>query len=531
MKNVLSVGLFWSNALFLCCFQPKFKAVLTSIDKSISANKRFFQSTIFFYFSCMLYSKLFFVILVLFTWLAYGQERTVEINTPVKDREQFHYSTNGEARIKYLAFNEFIIRQEDNTITFLDENLNKVDAITIPENSSRTDYKIDQDGDYLYVLQKSYFAEPKSPNHKFIFYKVDLYDFSLFKSFEITGESTFTAVSLTLFKGNVLLALLNGETLLELQVVSAKSNTLTSVNYEQYAIEECEGGNWSGPTILKEELILSVLKTDENENQIRHILYLDQNLAPVKETIFRFDLRTNSYIYTDESGTEIKSISNKTMRIRDLEPVPYSVEVNGQKIWIKTTYKQKGYSTKIEATWISRDSAGIYLNLSEHLKREMKASGASKSTGMNIPKIYADPINNSIIVQYWLVSNVEINNMGKLVESFVYFNLDSDFNLRNMYKVKMSRYPLADATSRLMTDRANQILSATTNISFEIDKTPKQWEGDSQSNKNNAFDYLFSGSRVDGLCTVINATNTQYLFVDTKNGGTVGYIFKTVNKY
>lgn len=471
----------------------------------------------------LLFSSLF-TFLFVFSPNTYAQNETSELIKTGQIRSQFHYTDNGKARIKYLEFDEFIIRLEENVISFFDESLKQVDQISLPEDSENITYSIDQDDNYLYIIQKRKFGEYRDATYKYAFYKVNLYDFSNYETSELESQEPFSLVTLLLFKGNAIIALTGKTGLSELQISKPNNKYLEKVDFKKYENEACEGGRWGGPMIMDGSLRCYVYKQDGELKSTSQILFFDKNLKVIKEHLAETNLETREVIITDENGDEV--ITDISMKSAFANPLPYPINVNGEKIWVKTTYKVKGFIPKIEATWVSRDSANNYINLTEHLKNEMKSTGVKKSTGMNAPVIYADPINNSIIIQYWLVADVQLNGIGGVVQSFVYFNLDSQFNLRATYKIKMDRYPLGDPISQQMTAQYDQISGTNQNITFVINKNPKKWKGVTIGTTQNAFDYLFSQERTKGLCTIINANNSQYLFIDREDGSTTGYIFK-----
>ncbi len=446
-----------------------------------------------------------------------AQNFTKEISKAGNDRDDYHNRYTGESTIQYLEFEEFVIRTEGATIQFFDENLVEVDKIQFPEKSENYHYAVTKDESHLYVVQTSQdsYADVISIN----LFIIDLYDFSEYETIEIRCGEKYTSTKLLVLEGKLFFAFNNAALLIELHKISDDLESSEEIELTPLMNEYTRDGSWLAPTIKDGHLLLTAYLSTGKSSASQTITF-DKNFKLISEQTVLFDLSTMQSTFIDADGEETTSKVETNMK-EGVESPAYAIEVNGEEIWIKNVITMKGYTTNIE-TWVSRDEFKFEINLSEHLKKEMKSAGMKKSTGMNMPIIYADPINNSIIVQYWLIVYIQ----GQPVESFVYFNLNSKFMLRNAYKVKMTRYPIDRLVNQQMMAVMNNITgNKNRSITLEINKNPKKWVGDASQGTENAFDFLFSNDRIKGLCTIIQANHMQYLFIDREDGSTTAYRF------
>lgn len=463
---------------------------------------------------------LFLLIFIFFNAPLLAQSLSVDIPTAGDKRKTFHYSGSGESQIIYLEFNEFVIRQEGNTVQFLDENLEEVDRLELPEKGQTVDYAIEQGDQHLYLLQKYEPKERSKYAYKFTLFVLDLYDFQNYESYDLSYSASIQTAMLYLVDNQAYIVLYQDQEINRIMTTGSDGNSLKEIEYKHLYNEHSENGRFQSFFVHEDEILLTITKQKENET-VTQIIHLNPQFEVVREKTSITNLQNRETIIIDESGEESTS-SPGSMYDPFNDYPPYSITVNNEKIWIKNVYDTKGFIPSLETTLISRDEQNINLDLNAHLKKEMKASGFRKSRGMQAPIIYADPINNSIVVQYWKIIYVN----GIKVESFVFFLLDENFNLRNTYKTRLSRYPLAFAGNQQLFALAKSILEVNPTITFTIDKKPKHWEGKSGNGKNNAFDFAFSNYNRDGLYTIVNTNNRQYLFVDFKDGSTKGYMFK-----
>ena len=463
---------------------------------------------------------LFFLTFTFFNASLMAQSLSVDIPTVGDKRKTFHYSKSGESLIRYLEFNEFVIRQEGNTVQFLDENLQEVDRLELPEKGKTVDYSIEQGDQHLYMIQKYEPEERSKDTYKFTLFVLDLYDFQNYESHDLSYSGSIQTAMLHLLDNQAYIVLYQDQEINRIMTTGSDGNSLREVEYKHLYNEHSENGRFQSFFVHEDEILLTIIKQKENET-VTQVIHLNPQFEVTKEKTSITNHENRETVIIDEDGEETASSSRNWMDAFEDYP-PYSITVNNEKIWIKYVYDAKGFMPSLETTLISRDEQNINLDLKDHLKKEMKASGFRKSQGMQAPIIYADPINNSIIVQYWKIIYVN----GIKVESFVFFLLDENFNLRNTYKTSLSRYPLAFAGDQQQLAFAMSMFEVNPTITFTIDKKPKHWEGKSGNGKNNAFDFAFSNYDRNGLYSIVNANNRQYLFVDFKDGSTKGYMFK-----
>lgn len=443
-----------------------------------------------------------------------AQASKKEIKTQGTKRSIFHYQLSGNAQIEYLEFDDFVIRIERSVIQFLDENLKEVDRIELPTTEGYEEYSISKDDDRLYVLQESSPNVFHTEGRKHTLFIINLYDFTHYETHEITSTNPFNSITLLALKNQLFIALTNNKELTTLYKYEPKGNKVNNLDFKKFADQYSSEGIWLTPLILSDQLVIS---SYNQEKQISQSIYLDENFTLVNRESMIMDPTTNAYKKLDKNGEEMTSVAEMLT-----EGVAYPIQINNSTLWIKNRYTISKFTSSCE-TWVSYDENNFEINLTEHLKKEMKACGMNKSTGLNAPIIYADPINNSIVVQYWIIYYVQ----GQPVERFIYFNLNRRFFLRNAYKLKMTRYPIDTKENQQSNAYSSSILK--NQMTFEINKTPKKWEGDVTNTHDNAFDFAFTQEKPKGLHTIIQMKKAQYLFIDRKDGSTTGYIFKKEN--
>ncbi|MFT5822850.1 MAG: hypothetical protein ACI8ZM_004107 [Crocinitomix sp.] len=468
--------------------------------------------------------KILLILLLLFVspnFAVFGQTFTQEIFKPEKVRGQFHYTNSGESKIQYKKLKDAIIRIEDNRVQLLDEKFQLVDELNLPEQLDDMSYNFEVDEQYIYLIQSYPNKNSEEPEH--VLHLINRNDFATNQTIKIENDRRFESVEIILLNGHSFLVFTDKRHLMRsLQEFTPETDKFTELNYREYANSRKNETIWHKPVVKDAQLFFQTTSNSvDRKKNTSFMLYFDENFKLIKQTTSNYNMETGEVITTGEDGEETTTSTN--IFASETEYDPYALNVNGTQVWIKTVVRMNNFIPSIE-TWISYDKENFEINLNVHLKKEFKAVGIKKNgVGINAPIVRVDPINNSITAEYRIFKPGL--NPDDYEAEIIYFNLNTEFRLRNVYKLKMEHYPIENALSQMVKTSQNLHTDNKMNSVFKITDQARKWAGETANSNDNVYDFLFSQDKIGELCTVIQTNDSQILFIDKEDGSTTGYVF------